>query len=421
MKVLVVGSGGREHALAWGLARSPRVREVLIAPGNGGTAALGRNVDVDATDVDGLVGLAREEKVGLVVVGPEQPLVDGLVDRLTAMGLAAFGPRSDCARLEGSKAFAKAMMDRCKVPTARWGSFTDEASALAWLERADFDVVVKASGLAAGKGVLIPASKEEAAAGVREMFSGAFGAAGAEVVLEERLVGEEASLLAFCDGTRFVVMPPAQDHKRVGEGDTGLNTGGMGAYAPAPVASAERDALADLAIRPILKAFAADGVPFKGVLYAGLMLTADGPRVLEYNTRFGDPECQVLVPLLASDLLDVILGCVHGRLDRTAVRWRDEVAATVVCAAPGYPGTYPKGLPIAGVAEADALPGVTVFHAGTTLDGEVLRSSGGRVLAVTGRGPSLQGALDRAYAGVDLIAFDGMHVRRDIGWRALRS
>jgi phosphoribosylamine--glycine ligase len=423
--VLVVGSGGREHAVAWKLAQSPRVTRLLVAPGNGGTAAIAENVPVAAEDVDGLVALARREGVGFVFVGPEAPLVAGLVDRLADFGIPAFGPRRACAELEGSKAFAKAMMDRCDVPTARWRSFTSAADALAWVDAIDFPVVVKASGLAAGKGVVVPETVDEAKAAIVEMFGGAFGEAGATVVLEERLVGEEASLLAFCDGVRYAVMPPAQDHKRVGDGDTGPNTGGMGAYAPAPIAADRRDELAELCIAPILRAFADDGTPFVGILYAGLMMTPDGPRVLEYNTRFGDPETQVLVPLLASDLLDVVEACVAGRLDPAAVRWHDGAAATVVAAAGGYPGSYRKGDAIAGVDAADDVDGVTVFHAGTRLertsDGDRLVTSGGRVLAVTGRGPTLRAAIDRAYAGIERIAFDGMHARKDIGWRALGS
>jgi len=374
---------------------------------------------VGVGDLDGLVRLAQDEGVSLVVVGPEAPLVSGLVDRLADAGIPAFGPRAACAELEGSKAFAKAMMDRCGIPTARWKAFTSADDALAWVDDIDFPVVVKASGLAAGKGVILPSSVEETRAAIVEMFDGAFGEAGATVVLEEFLQGEEASLLAVCDGERFAVFPAAQDHKRVGEGDTGLNTGGMGAYCPAPVAAGQEQALAEQVIAPVLAAFAEDGTPFHGVLYAGLMMTADGPRVLEYNVRFGDPETQVLLPLLASDAYDLFLACAEGTLEPDFLRLHDGFAATVVAASEGYPQAYPKGRVIEGLQAASALDDVVVFHAGTKVDGDTIVTSGGRVLAVTGTGPTLEGALSRAYAGLDEISFEGMHARRDIGWRAL--
>lgn len=417
--VLVIGSGGREHAVAWKFAQSPHVSKVLVAPGNGGTAAAFTNVNVAADDLEGLVDLAEEHDVDLVFVGPEVPLVEGIVDLFDELGIPCFGPSGACAELEGSKAFSKAFMDRTGVPTARWKAFTTEADALSWLDVVDYPVVIKASGLAAGKGVILPETTAEAREAVSSMFEGAFGDAGHEVVIEERLLGEEASLLAFCDGTTYVVMPPAQDHKRVGDGDTGPNTGGMGAYAPAPVAAAQRDAYAQVAIAPILQAFAEDGTPFRGILYAGLMLTADGPRVLEYNVRFGDPETQVLVPLLASDLYEVAMACVEGTLADLDVQWHEGFAATVVAASEGYPGSYPKGRAITGVEAAEALEGVTVFHAGTRTGPDGLETSGGRVLAVTGRGATLRAALDAAYAGVYAIGFEGKHARSDIGWRAL--
>lgn len=416
-RVLVVGSGGREHALAWTLRRSAGVSEVFVAPGNGGTQA---NVSAGAGDLDALVALAKE-RADVVVVGPEDPLARGLVDMLDAAGIPAFGPSRACAHLEASKAYAKQVMDAAGVPTARWGRFTDHAEARAWLKAAPFPVVVKASGLAAGKGVVVPDSKDEALAALDDIMDGRFGDAGAEVVLEERLQGEEVSLLAFCDGLTAVVMPPAQDHKRIGEGDTGPNTGGMGAYAPAPAAANQAEALADLAIRPVLAHLAAQGTPYKGVLYAGLMLTPSGPKVLEYNCRFGDPETQVLLPLLATDLLDVVMACIRGTLASTPIAWHPGAAATVVCAAAGYPASARKGDVIEGVSAASALEGVTVFHAGTRAEDGALRTAGGRVLAVTGRGATLRDALDRAYAGVDQIHFPGKQVRRDIGWRALQG
>jgi phosphoribosylamine--glycine ligase len=414
--VLVVGSGGREHALAWKLSQSPRVGRVVVAPGNGGWPD---TLPLAASDPAAVVEAARSLGASLVVVGPEDPLAAGVVDALEAAGIPAFGPVAACARLEASKAFSKAVMDEVGVPTARWGRFTTLADALSFLDAAPFQVVVKASGLCAGKGVVVCDDRADAVAAVSDMMEAArFGLAGAEVVVEERLEGEEASLLAFCDGERYAVMPAAQDHKRVGEGDTGPNTGGMGAYAPAPVAAGREVELAELSIAPVLAAMRRAGTPFRGVLYAGLMLTPDGPRVLEYNARFGDPETEVLLPLLDGDLYEIALACAQGRLDPASVRWRDAVAATVICAAAGYPEKPRKGDPIT----LGAMPeGVTAFHAGTSRQGDELRTSGGRVLAVTGVGDTLRGALSAAYAGVAQVEFDGMHVRRDIGHRALRG
>ncbi len=418
-KVLVVGNGGREHAIAWKLSQSPQVTEVIVAPGNGGTAGCARNVPVSASDVPGLVALALAEQVSLVFVGPEQPLVDGLVDACKAAGLRVFGPVAAAARLEGSKAFSKAVMDEAGVPTGRWARFTDVDEALAWLDACPFDVVVKASGLAAGKGVVVPESKAEAAAAIRELRQAGLGAAADEIVLEERLVGEEASLLAFCDGTDFVVMPAAQDHKRIFDGDQGPNTGGMGAYAPAPIAGGRERALAEATILPILQWMVAQGTPFQGVLYAGLMMTADGPRVLEYNTRFGDPETQVLLPLLKTDLYDVACAVADGRLAALDVAWHSGSAATVVAASAGYPASAHKGDVITGLDAAGAVPGVVVFHAGTQRDHAGVHTAGGRVLAVTGVGPDLRSAVDRAYSGIAHIVFDGLQKRLDIGHRAL--
>lgn len=424
MKFLVVGSGGREHALARALIASPIVSEVIVAPGNGGTATTPgvRNAPVPDDDMVGLVDLALEEDVQLVVVGPEVPLALGLADCMTDAGVPCFGPSASAARLESSKRFAKEFMDRHNIPTARWAAFTEVDAALAWAEAAPFPLVVKASGLAAGKGVLVTDSADQAAAALRELMVGhAFGAAGDEVVVEERLEGPEVSVLAFCDGERLAVMPPAQDHKRVYEGDRGPNTGGMGAYAPAPVL--DDDALAQVVtdvLVPTVRGMALEGSPFVGVLYAGLMLTAEGPRVLEFNARFGDPETEVILPLLKSDLANVLVACVQGQLNPGAVRWKRGAAATVVSAAPGYPGPYPKGLPIQGVEHAEALDGVVVYHAGTRrTDDGALVTNGGRVLAVTGVGDDLREALHRAYAGSDRVTFEGRHMRRDIGRRAL--
>ena len=422
--LLVIGNGGREHALAWKLAQSPRVARVLVAPGNGGTALAGgkiSNVPVAADDIATLVRLAKEENIDLVVVGPEAPLAAGAVDAFQAADIRCFGPSQAAAQLESSKAFSKAFMQRHDIPTARYAVFTDFEQALAYTQSVDHPVVIKASGLAAGKGVLLPETADEAESALRQIMTDrAFGAAGDEVVIEERLAGPEASLLAFSDGRTVALMPPAQDHKRVYDGDLGPNTGGMGAYAPAPVMTAE---LIDEARRTVLKAtidgMRVEGTPYIGILYAGLMLTTGGIKVLEFNCRFGDPETQVILPLLADDLLDVFDACLDGTLDQWDVRWREGATATVVAASEGYPGPYPKGREITGLAEAEALSDVAVFHAGTTLapDGRVL-TDGGRVLAVTATDDTLPAALDRAYDAMGRIHFPGMHYRRDIGANA---
>jgi phosphoribosylamine---glycine ligase len=409
-RVLIVGSGGREHALAWSLARSPSVAEVWCAPGNGGTPG---PVAVAPTDLDGQRRLARDRAADLVVIGPEAPLVAGLADALRADGIPTFGPGADVARLEGSKAWAKASMARWGVPTAASVTVTDPAEALHRLRAFDRPPVVKASGLAAGKGVLVPDSWADAEAAVRTvMVERAFGAAGDEVVLEERLEGTEVSVMAVCCGTTRHVLLPAQDHKRLGDGDDGPNTGGMGAFAPA--ATLDRptlEAVAELAIDPVLAGLEAEGSPFVGVLYAGLMLTDDGPRVLEYNCRLGDPETQAVLPLLDSDLYEILAGAAGGRLDPTPPTWRDGAAVSVVLAAEGYPGTPRRGDPITGIAEAEAV-GCHVFHAGTAPGP---RTDGGRVLAVTGLGPDVVVAADVAYRGVAAVSFAGCRYRRDIG------
>ena len=421
INVLIVGRGGREHALAWTLAQSPRIGRILVAPGNGGTQAMGANVGIDESDFAGLIERAQREKVGLVVVGPEVPLAAGLADACKAAGVPCFGPSKAAAQLESSKAFAKAFMQRHGIPTACYAVFREFAPALAHLRAADYPVVIKASGLAAGKGVIIPQNIAEAEQALRQMLSERiFGPAGDEVLIEERIEGPEASVLAFCDGQTLAIMPVAQDHKRVFDHDEGPNTGGMGAYAPAPVVT--QTLLHDIRetiLMPALRGMAAEGVPFSGVLYAGLMLTKDGPRVIEFNCRFGDPETQVILPLLESDLLDVLLACANGTLDRCMPIWRRGSAVAVVAASGGYPAEYHKGRAIAGLAEAAALPDTMVFHAGTRLlpDGRTL-TDGGRVLAVTSVGDTFAQARVRAYAGIERISFDGMHYRRDIGAKA---
>jgi phosphoribosylamine--glycine ligase len=417
LNVLLIGGGGREHALAWALRRSPRLANLIIAPGNAGTAALGENLAVAADDLDGLVALARDRAVDLAVVGPEAPLAAGLVDALAEAGVRAFGPSRAAAQLEASKAFAKTFMRDHGIPNAAYASFDDYAAARAYLDTCAHPVVVKADGLAAGKGVIVCDDHAEAEAALRRiLLDGEFGRAGALAVIETRLTGPEVSLMAFCDGATVVPMLPARDHKRVFDGDQGPNTGGMGAFAPVPGLPADfAAALTEAVLRPAVAGMAARGTPYRGVLYAGLMLTPDGPMTLEFNCRFGDPETQAVLPLLDADLLTIMLACVDGALTPDLIRWRAGACATVVAAAPGYPGDYRKGLAIRGLGEAEA-PGRTIFHAGTMLsaDGAVV-TSGGRVLSVSAVADDLAAALESAYAGLRALNFEGMHYRRDIG------
>jgi phosphoribosylamine--glycine ligase len=419
--VLVVGSGGREHAIAYKMAESNIVEKVFVAPGNGGTAVAGgkiSNVSIDSIDIAGLVTFARDNKISLVAVGPEQPLVDGLSDAFAKIGIPCFGPSALAARIEASKAWSKDFMARNGIRTARYKNFTNFDDAKAYLNGIDFRVVVKASGLAAGKGVILPNSKDEAIEAARKiMLDSSFGSAGSEVVVEEYLEGEEISLLAFCDGKTAVGMPGAQDHKRIFDHDMGPNTGGMGAYAPAPLLAAELRTQCMEMVQKSVTAMAAEGCPYQGVLYAGFMITKEGPSMLEYNCRFGDPETQVLLPLLKSDLYGIMMACVKGELTEELVSWRQEAACTVVMAAPGYPGAYPKGAVITGIEAAAAVPGVTVFQAGTQLQGHSLLTNGGRVLAVTGRGATINAAAKNAYKAVNKINFEGMQFRTDIARR----
>ncbi len=421
MRILLVGSGGREHALAWAIAASPLCDRLFIAPGNAGTASEGENVAIAADDLSGLVRFARDEAVDLVVVGPEAPLVAGLADAMAAAGVACFGPSAAAARLEGSKAFMKSVCEAAGVPTAAWQRFSDAAAAKSYVRERGAPIVVKADGLAAGKGVVVAATVEEACAAIEAMMlERVHGSAGAEIVVEELLEGEEVSFFALSDGTHALPLAAAQDHKRVGDGDRGPNTGGMGAYSPPPAftPALEEEVMARM-IRPTLAEMARRGCPFTGVLFAGLMLTATGPKLLEYNVRFGDPECQVLMLRLRSDLLPALLAACSGGLGSFALRWLDDAALVVVMAANGYPGGYARGTPIAGVAAAEAIPGAKVFHAGTALHDGRLVASGGRVLGVCATGPTLRVARDRAYAAVDRIDWPGGFCRRDIGWRAL--
>jgi phosphoribosylamine--glycine ligase/phosphoribosylformylglycinamidine cyclo-ligase len=422
MNVLLVGSGGREHALAWKLAQSPRLSNLYITPGNAGTESLGVNLSIPAEDASALVAFCRSHAVDLVVVGPEAPLAAGLADELRAAGVPVFGPSQAAAQIEASKTFAKDFMVRHGIPTARHAVFQNYADALSYVEATPGPLVIKASGLAAGKGVLLPDTLEEARAALKEILvDAAFGAAGSEVVIEERLEGEEVSLLAFSDGTRVCAMPPAQDHKRLLDGDCGPNTGGMGAYAPAPVCPpALAQELTQSVLQRAVDGLRADGRPFVGVLYAGFMLTPNGPSVLEFNCRFGDPETQVILPLLDSDLLEIVDACANGRLDPAQVRWKPGAAACVVLAAGGYPVSAHKGMAISGLeSDSSAAQNAVVFHAGTSVSAGKVVVAGGRVLNVTAWGEDLPAALRRAYAAVDRIHFDGMQYRKDIGHRAL--
>jgi phosphoribosylamine--glycine ligase len=421
MNILLLGSGGREHALAWKLAQSPRTGKLYAAPGNPGIADHAECITLDVTDHAAVVAFCEANRIGLIVIGPEAPLVDGLGDSLRAAGFAVFGPSLLAAQLEGSKGFTKDLCTRANIPTAGYVRATSLEAARAALAQFGAPVVIKADGLAAGKGVVVAMTMEEAEAAVDDMFDGAFGSAGAEVVIEDFLEGEEASFFALTDGATILPLASAQDHKRVGDGDTGPNTGGMGAYSPARVLTGELEAesIARI-IAPTVKAMADEGMPYSGVLYAGLMLTAQGPKLIEYNARFGDPECQVLMMRLESDLVDLLLACAENRLGSIpAPVFSPDPALTVVMAAEGYPGTPKKGGRIDGIPAAEA-GGAKVFHAGTTLghDG-VLGASGGRVLNVTARGKTVREARDAAYAAVDAITAPELFCRRDIGWREI--
>jgi phosphoribosylamine--glycine ligase len=421
MKVLVIGSGGREHALAWALSASSLVDALYAAPGNAGIAQEAQCVDIGADDIDAVCAFARDNAIDLVVIGPEGPLVAGLADRLEGDGIAAFGPSAAAARLEGSKGFTKDICAKYSIPTAAYGRFTDIGPARDYLKKVGAPIVVKADGLAAGKGVIMAETTADAEAAIDDMLEGnRFGAAGAEVVIEQWLGGEEASFFALVDGVTALPLASAQDHKRVGDGDSGPNTGGMGAYSPAPmVTEAMAGRIMDEVIEPTVRAMKDAGCPYKGVLYAGLMIEDGTPRLLEYNVRFGDPECQVLAMRLRSDLLPALLAARDGGLKHFDLRWYDEAALTVVMAAKGYPGAYEKGTEIRGIEAADAMEGVKVFHAGTAAADGKLLAVGGRVLNVTALAPTINEAQTKAYAAVDAIDWPGGFCRRDIGFRAL--
>lgn len=420
MNILLIGSGGREHALAWALTASPLTTKLYCAPGNAGIAQLATCVALDVSDHSQVLSFVRDHDIGFVVIGPEAPLVGGLADALAVAGVKHFGPSRAAARLEGSKGFTKDLCRDFAIPTAAYGRFKDAATAKVYLETQKLPIVIKADGLAAGKGVVIAETRAEADGAINACFAGIFGVAGSEVVIEEFLEGEEASFFALCDGTHALALATAQDHKRVGDGDLGPNTGGMGAYSPAPVMTPALVARTmDEIIRPTVAGMAKRGSPFKGVLFAGLMITADGPKLIEYNVRFGDPETQVLMMRLKSDLLTALLATADGTLDKVDVRWREEVALTVVMAAKGYPGTPEKGTEIKGLDRAGKVDGVEIFHAGTRRDGDRFLADGGRVLNVTARGHTVKEAQIRAYDAISKIDWPGGFCRRDIGWRAI--
>lgn len=423
MNVLVLGSGGREHALAWAIAKSPRLDSLFVAPGNGGTATIAKNVPLDMNDADAVIGFARGENIDLVVIGPEAPLVAGVADAIRAAGIAVFGPGAQGARLEGSKSFSKEFMLAHGLPTARYKKCTSQDEAMDYLHEVGAPIVVKADGLAAGKGVVVAEDMEEAEEAVRDCFAGDFGEAGSVVVIEEMLEGPECSMLAFLSEGKALAMPCAQDHKRAFDGDLGPNTGGMGVYSPVPCVTPELEA----AMQEIMQNAAAatakefDGA-YTGVLYGGFMLTAEGPKLLEFNARFGDPETQVIMPRLESDALEAFYMVATGKLDALDLRWTDQVAVCVVLASDGYPGSYEKGKVILGIEEAEELDGVTVFHAGTAFNqDDELVTNGGRVLNVVALADTFEDARELAYEACDKINFEGKQYRHDIALRALEA
>jgi phosphoribosylamine---glycine ligase len=421
INVLLLGSGGREHALATAIAKSTLLKGLFVAPGNPGMASVARSAMLDTSSHSAIAEFCKANHVDLVVVGPEAPLVAGIADDLEAKGIMVFGPSKSAARLEGSKAFAKEFCRRHNIPSAAYACFTSAGPAKAYVRERGAPIVIKADGLAAGKGVIVAASLGEAEAAIDKMFAGEFGKAGQTIVVEEFLDGEEASFFALCDGTRALEFASAQDHKRVGEGESGVNTGGMGAYSPAPIMTAPlRARVMEEIVLPTLRGMAAMGTPFKGVLFAGLMITPNGPELIEFNVRFGDPETQAMLPRLQEDLLALLLACARGELPQRKIKLSGKTALTVVLAANGYPGTPLKGSEILGIEDAAALPFVLLTHAATKREGEKMIADGGRVLNITGLGADLIAARARTYAAVDRINWPGGFCRRDIGWRALR-
>ncbi len=421
MKVLVVGGGGREHALIYKIAQSPLVEQIYCAPGNPGIAELAECVHIGADEIDALCDFAKAEKIDLTVVGPEVPLTMGIVDLFQASGLEVFGPNKAAAQIEGSKGFSKDLMAKYNIPTAAYQSFTDHAAAVAYIKEQGAPIVVKADGLAAGKGVIVAMTEEQAIAGVDDiMLDKVFGSAGASVVIEEFMDGEEASFFAFTDGKNILPLASSQDHKRVDDNDEGPNTGGMGAYSPAPVVTAElHDVIVETVVKPTIAGMAADGCPYSGILYVGLMIKDGKPRVVEYNARFGDPEAQPLLMRMKSDIVPVLQACARGELNQDSIEWHDKAAVCVVMASGGYPAAFEKGLAISGLDAAAQIEDMVVFHAGTSVkDGQIV-NNGGRVLGVTGLGTTVKDAIDKAYEGVAAIAWQDVHFRKDIGARAL--
>lgn len=419
--ILLLGSGGREHAIAKKLSASPRCGKLYIAPGNGGTSQEGENISLDENDPTAVAAFAKDHGCGMVVIGPEAPLVVGVADAVREAGIPCFGPGAEGAQMEGSKLFSKQLMERAGVPTAAYGSFTDEQSALDYVNAQGAPLVVKADGLAAGKGVIVATELEQALDAVHECFSGAFGDAGNTVVVEEMLTGPECSLLAFTDGITVRPMATSQDHKRALEGDLGPNTGGMGVYSPVPIVTPEEHETMVAIMHQTVEQLHREGIDYRGCLYGGFMLTPAGPKVLEFNARFGDPETQVILPRLQNDLVDVMLACAEQRLDEVELSWRDDWAVSVVLTSAGYPGSYEKGKVITGIEDAEALDGVTVYHAGTReQDGQIL-ANGGRVIDVTALGATFEEARNLAYAACEKIDFEGKTLRHDIGLRALKG
>ena len=419
MRVLVIGGGGREHALAWKITQSPKVTQVFCAPGNAGTAVIAKNVSIPADHIDQLLQFAQENEIGLTVVGPEQPLVMGIVDRFQEKGLRIFGPSARAAELEGSKAFSKNIMKKYDLLTAKYETFTSHEKAILYVDKENGPIVVKASGLAAGKGVILCRNAEEGRNAVDTIMKDkSFGSAGDEVVIEEFLEGQEVSVLAFTDGNTVLLMDSAQDHKAALDGDQGPNTGGMGAYSPAPVfTDLIRQKVRDNIMFPLVRAMKAEGRPYQGIIYAGLMLTKLGPKILEFNARFGDPETQPLLVRMESDIIPLFEACIDGTLEQCDLKWKPETSVCVVMAAKGYPGSYEKGKEISGLDEAGALPDVVVFHAGTKGEGGKVLTNGGRVLGITATGPDTPSAIAKAYEAVSKIKWDGIHYRKDIGAR----
>ena len=417
MKVLIVGSGGREHAIAWSVAKSPKVDKIYCAPGNAGIAEFAECVNIKAMEFDKLVAFAKENAIDLTIIGMDDPLVGGVVDAFESEGLRVFGPRKNAAIIEGSKAFSKDLMKKYKIPTAAYENFTDPDEAIKYLETAKMPIVLKADGLALGKGVLICNTLEEAKEGVKTlMLDKQFGDAGNEIVIEEFMTGREVSVLAFCDGKTIKCMTSAQDHKRAKDGDQGLNTGGMGTFSPSPFYNDEVEAFCEKYVyQSTIDAMASEGRPFTGILFTGLMITEDGPKVLEYNARFGDPEAQVVLPRMKNDIIDVVEACIDGTLDQIDLQFEDNAAVCVVLASDGYPVKYDKGLPISGLDEFGKHEGYYCFHAGTKFDGDQIVTNGGRVLGVTAKGKDLKEARANAYTATEWVKFDNKYMRHDIG------